>query len=70
MKKKIKQKEVQQLKERDFIKEYYELLVKFGIDIDTVNYRWHENSGHIKRFSLLEKTPTPILTDSTIIINR
>lgn len=57
------------LEKRDFEKEYQDLFEIRGSGIESVDYELNEDSGHIKKFSLLKKTPTPVLTSYTFTTN-
>ena len=57
-------KEQEKLPERDFFSEYNEIMKLAGRDLSSIKNEWDNNGGHIKKFSLLEKTATPILTDN------
>jgi ubiquitin len=63
--KEAKKADNQPLATRDFVKEYEEFLQKWGYDINFMKFQWNDGNGHIKKFSLFEKSPTPILTTHT-----
>ena len=65
MKKKSPKKVEPTPKKRDFLKEYQDFLRLWGGDIDSIKFEWTEEKGHIKKFSLLEATPTSILSNHT-----
>lgn len=68
MKKKKSEIKMQQLDERDFVKEYNDLMELMGNFTEVSNFDNNEPVGHIKKFSLLKKTPVPILTNYTFTI--
>lgn len=50
---------------KDFVEDYTEIMKILGKDMQSVENDWNNNGRHIKKFSLLKETPTPILTDHT-----
>lgn len=51
--------------QRDFIKEYEAFFIKLGYDIKSMEFELRQDGGHIKKCSLFEKSPTPVLTNYT-----
>lgn len=58
--------EQKQSSERDFEKEYNDLLLLMGRTLDAMKFEWKKDGDHIKKFSLLKDSPTPILTNHII----
>jgi len=51
--------------EMDYLREYNELFFKMEMLLES---EWNKQGDHIKKFSLFENTPTPILTNNTYTI--
>jgi hypothetical protein len=61
-KKKSKKAETPQ---RDFFNEYNEIMHIAGREMERIETDWNNNGGRIKKFSLYDKTPTPILSNNS-----
>lgn len=58
-------KEQEKLPERDFLREYEEIMKLVGRNMNSIETEWNNNGGRIKKFSLFDKTPTPILSNNS-----
>ena len=52
--------------DKDLLKQYEELFAQFNFLMNEGKYEWNENGDRIKKFTLYENSPTPILTNHTI----
>ena len=53
--------------ERDFVKEYNELVAKMH-QLIQIEREWNRKGDHFHKCSLFEDSPTPILTNNTFQI--
>jgi len=51
--------------QRDFLNEYNEIMRLAGREMGRIETDWNNNGGRIKKFSLYDKTPTPILSNNS-----
>lgn len=58
-------KEEKEVVKRDFSKEYEEIMRIADRNMEMIEQDWQKNGQHIKKFSLLKNTPTPMLSDHT-----
>jgi len=51
--------------QRDFFNEYNEIMRIAGREMERIETDWNNNGGRIKKFSMFDKTPTPILSNNS-----